>query len=135
MKNILLKSKQQGITSQNQTIQTRALSRLERSQFSLSQYHKNILIGLILGDLNFIKAKGGVNAFLKFEQELIHKDYLLHLFDLFSTYCLTAPKTQSRVLKTRPGMVYGSVYFRTYSLPCFNEFYDLFYLEGKKNNS
>lgn len=83
-----------------------------------------------MGALNFRKAKGGVNAFLKFEQGLIHKDYLLHLFDLFSTYCLTAPKTQSRVLKTRPGMVYGSVYFRTYSLPYFNEFHDLF--EGKK---
>ena len=132
MKNILLKSKQLGITSQNHTIQTRGLSSLERSKFSLSQYHKNILVGLILGDLNFRKAKGGVNAFLKFEQGLIHKDYLLHLFDLFSTYCLTAPKTQSRVLKTRSEMVYGSLFFRTCSLPCFNEFLDLFYLEGKK---
>jgi len=78
---------------------------------------------------------------LNYEQGLIHKDYLLHppkesvlydgkapilwgLFDLFITYCLTAPKTHSRVLKTRPGMEYGSVYFRTYSLPCFNELRD-----------
>jgi hypothetical protein len=106
------------------------LTKAERIQFILTTEQKDILVGLILGDLNFRKAKGGVNALLKFEQGLIHKDYLLHLFDLFSIYCRTAPKTQSRV--TRPGMEYSSVYFRTYSLPCFNEFLDLFYLEGKK---
>jgi hypothetical protein len=28
--------------------------------------------------------------------------------------------------------VYSSIYFETYSLPCFNEIYSLFYLNGKK---
>jgi hypothetical protein len=130
MKNILLKSKQQGITSQNQTIQT--LSRLERSQFSLSQYHKNILIGLILGDLNIQKMTLNSNPFCSFEQGFVHKEYLEHLYELFKSYCLRAPKISNRLPDKRTGKVYSRIRFHTYSLPCFVEFYNLFYPEGKK---
>ena len=42
-----------------------------------------ILYGLILGDL-YISRKNSENASLRFEQSIIHKDYLKHLFDIFS---------------------------------------------------
>jgi len=42
-----------------------------------------ILYGLILGDA-YISRKKTENASLRFEQSIIHKEYLKHLFDKFS---------------------------------------------------
>jgi hypothetical protein len=61
-----------------------------------------------------------------------NKDYIYHLYELFEPYCRSVPKITNRLPDKRTGKVYSSVRFNTYSLPCFNEFYNLFYLEGKK---
>ena len=42
-----------------------------------------ILHGLILGDI-YISRKNTENAYLRFEQSIIHKDYLEHLYNKFS---------------------------------------------------
>nr|UYR50951.1 hypothetical protein [Morchella crassipes] len=49
-----------------------------------------ILYGLILGDV-YISRKNTENASLRFEQSIIHKDYLEHLFNKFSVPLLEAP--------------------------------------------
>jgi len=85
-----------------------------------------------LGDLYCEKAKGRVNARLHFIQGVIHKDYLLHLYGLFSSYCGTAPKTRIPAPDKRTGKVYSAISFKSYSLPCFNELYHLFYPAGIK---
>lgn len=108
------------------------LTKLERSQFTLSSQLKEILIGLLLGDLSLEKNQASVNVRMKFEQGLVHKEYLLHLFELFSDYSSMAPKIINRAPDKRNGVIYSSIRFTTYSLPCFNEFYDLFYPDGKK---
>jgi hypothetical protein len=90
---------------------------LERSQFILSPDSKDILVGLLLWDLFAEIQKGSVNARLFFLQGLVHKEYLFHLYDLFSSYCPSAPKTTNRNPDKRTGIVYNSVYFSTYSLP------------------
>jgi hypothetical protein len=113
-------------------MKTNYLTKAERAQFILTTEQKDILVGLILGDLNVRKVKGGVNAKLKFEQGTVHEDYLLHLYDLFKNYCTAPPKTTSRAPDTRTGKVYSAISFDSYSLPCFNELYDLFYPDGKK---
>ena len=100
------------------------LSKLEQSQFSLTEDLKAILVGLALGDL-FIK-KQSVNARLEIKQGTIHKEYLLHLYELFKFYCSSAPKLQIGAPDKRTGKVYSFIRFTTYSLPCFNEFLDLF---------
>jgi hypothetical protein len=41
-------------------------------------------------------------------------------------------KISSRAPDKRTGLIYGSIRFNTLSLPCFNEFYDLFYPNGQK---
>jgi len=69
---------------------------------------------------------------MRFEQGLVHETYLLHLYDLFSNYCGTAPKIRSRAPDPRNGKINSSIRFQTYSLPCFNELYDLFYPLGAK---
>ena len=42
------------------------------------------------------------------------------------------PKITNRLPDKRTGKIYSRISFNTYSLPCFNEFYNLFYSEGKK---
>jgi hypothetical protein len=59
------------------------MTKAERSLFSLSADLKAILVGLILGDLNVRKQGRSINAMLCFEQGLVHKDYIFHLYDLF----------------------------------------------------
>jgi len=108
------------------------LTQKERSQFTLSDSQKSILVGLALGDLHIPKQKGAVNACLRFEQGSVHEDYINFLYKLFSSYCAMVPRTRSHAPDKRTGKVYSSIYFSTYSLPCFNELYDLFYSGGKK---
>jgi hypothetical protein len=107
------------------------LTRSELLQLPLSSELRNILVGLILGDLHIFKHPKGVNVNLYFEQGVVHEDYLLHLYDLFEIYCSSVPKTNSRFDK-RTGKEYSRIRFQTRSLPCFGEFYNLFYYEGKK---
>lgn len=106
------------------------LSKAEREALSLTQELKDMLIGLCLGDLNIHKQ--AVNARLKFSQGIVHKDYLMHLYDLFKIFCGAVPTFYSPSPDNRTGKVYPALSFKTLSLSCFNEFYELFYHDGKK---
>ena len=108
----------------------RRLTNLEKSEFSLSEPLKEILVGSLLGDLH--AEKQSVNVRLKFAQGILHADYILQLYKLFQNFCPETPKIENSKPHRRTGKVYSSIYFRTYSLPCFNELYELFYPEGKK---
>lgn len=110
----------------------RRLTKLERSQFSLPSDLRDILIGLFLGDICAQKRSVKCNTLLRFEQGLVHKEYIDHLYDLFKSYCQSVPKTSRRLPDKKTGNVYTRIQFLTYSLPCFTEFYNLFYVEGKK---
>ena len=68
------------------------LTKLEQNQFSLSEDLKSILVGLYLGDLYASKGLRCINSHLEFRQGLVHEKYLYHLYNLFSSYCATAPK-------------------------------------------
>lgn len=106
------------------------LCKEERAQFTLPSELKDILIGLCLGDLNIQKEYA--NARLRFVQGALHKEYLEHLYKLFSSYCSRVPKTSSGAPDKRTGVKHSSIRFETFSLPCFNELHKLFYFEGKK---
>lgn len=109
------------------------LTKAEKEAFFLSQELKDILIGLLLGDLYVEKQKGYKNARLQFKQSTAHKEYLDYLYDLFKEYSGSKPKI-TFWFDSRPdrNKEYSSMKFGTYSLPCFNEFYDLFYSGGYK---
>ncbi len=111
-------------------IKPKRLTQEKRENFSLSNELKETLVGLILGDLCIEKIS--VNARLKFSQGAVHKNYLEHLYNLFEEYCGSEPKFFDMQASKVTGMIYSRVTFNTYSLPCFNKFYDLFYPEGKK---
>jgi hypothetical protein len=117
---------------QNKNMQNKYLTKTQREEFSLSQNQKEILKGCILGDLHIEKQKGSVNTRLTFKQSTNHTDYLLDLYEKFKEFCPKGPTISTHTLKNRPGKVYSSIRFRTYSLPCFNELHDPFYLDGRK---
>lgn len=108
------------------------LTKAQRLQFALPENLKSILVGLILGDLYAQKQKIGSNVRFRFEQSTIHEDYLLHLYDLFKSFSMQAPKVYTSLPHKLTGKIYSRILFNTYSLPCFNDLYNLFYVDGKK---
>jgi LAGLIDADG DNA endonuclease family len=91
-----------------------------------------ILVGLILGDLYVRKISIKSNPHLNFEQGIIYKEYLDHLFDLFSNYCRSAPKITILRPHKITGKISSKIGFNTYSLLCFNVLCDLFYENNQK---
>jgi hypothetical protein len=108
------------------------LTNLERSQFILTTELKKILVGLLLGDLCAIKRNANCNTYFHFEQGGIHEEYIIHLFNIFQNYCGGVPKKADRKPDRRTGKIYTRISFVTYSLPYFNELYELFYRKGVK---
>ncbi len=108
------------------------LTKAERESFTLSRELKDILVGLLLGDLNILKGEKSINAGLRFEQSIIHDDYIRYLYTLFQFYCFSEPKVYIKKPNLKTGVSYSCVRFITCSLPCFNELHALFYPLGKK---
>jgi hypothetical protein len=106
------------------------LSNVQRDSFSVSSEFHDIIIGLSLGNL-YIRREYK-NARLMFEQGLIHESYILHLYDLFKDYCNSSPAYSDRKPDSCTGKIYFRITFNTYSLPCFNYYYDLFYKDRVK---
>lgn len=106
------------------------LSKNERNSFSINPDLEQVLIGLCLGDLCITKP--GKNPRLQFAQGSINEAYILHLYDSFKNYCGSAPKLYEGKLDKRTGLIYSSIRFKTLSLPCFSNYYDLFYYNGVK---
>jgi len=106
------------------------LTKAEKEKLVLPENLQNILVGLLLGDVS--GEKQALNPRMRFKQSTIHKEYLLHLYNLFKTYCPGTPNTYYYPISQQNGKVHSSIWFHTYSLPCFTELYNLFYLEGKK---
>jgi hypothetical protein len=86
----------------------------------LTDYLKQALVGLALGDLHIAKQTPNSNVRLAFEQGMIHSAYLLFLFDLFKEYVIIPPKSPNRKPDARTGKTYDSLAFKTRMLPCFN---------------
>lgn len=94
-------------------------------------YLKQILIGNILGDVYRRRFSEKANVRIIFRQGYINASYLLHLYNLFQEFVLTPPSV-STVTDKNTGKIRYNLSFATLALPCFNELYESFYLEGKK---
>jgi hypothetical protein len=71
------------------------------------------------------------NVIIIFRQGSINASYLLHLYNLFQEFVITPPSV-STVTDKNTGKIRYNLSFATLALPCFNELYESFYLEGKK---
>jgi len=89
---------------------------------------KEIIIGLMLGDLFAEKRNPNSNTRLQFKQSVKNKVYIYHLYSIFKNYCNSLPKITSSI-DNRPGKkeLNVSIKFWSQSLPCFNQFRELFY--------
>ena len=88
-------------------VKPKRLTNLDKSQFTLSDELKQIIVGLLLGDLYANKQKGSVNTRLKFEQSTVHKDYIEHLYELFGNYFSSTPKIFNRKANKITGKYYS----------------------------
>jgi hypothetical protein len=71
------------------------------------------------------------NAIIIFRQGSINASYLLHLYNLYQEF-VTTPPAVSSITDKNTGKIRYNLSFATLALPCFNELYEAFYLEGKK---
>ena len=108
------------------TVKTKGYSKSSLPLINREDYE--VLYGLILGDL-FISRKNSENAFIRFEQSIIHREYIEHLFERFKYLC-----TATASLKTAESKAFNtsSIYFTTRQLTAITELHKLFYNEGKK---
>lgn len=104
----------------------------ERNSYTIPQEIHHIIIGLLLGDLSAKRKDTKQNTHLYFVQGGSHEPYLMHLYQQFETYCYSTPKSHSPKSDKRTGKVYSYLYFYTYSLPCFNNYHELFYVNKTK---
>ena len=134
------------------TITKKRLSKDERSQFKIESPLSEIIIGLLLGDGHIQnRSSKGISRFIfgQSSKKLQHLNYFYHILDLFKPYIskdFTPKNRTTSAVKIKPasksislqdsssykGELYevkshSSVYFATYSLPCFNYFENLFY--------
>jgi len=114
----------------DEKVKKNRLTKKEREAFLINDYLKEILVGLLLGDL-YGRKKSAYALFI-FKQGLINKDYLNHLYSIFKDYTASGPKISNNPPHPKTGKCYISILFYTYSLPCFNELDDFFYVSGKK---
>lgn len=120
-----------GVGFVNRLYSIKRLTNVQRNSFTVSPDLHNIIIGSILGDLHINKQHNSINSRLMFKQGLLNEVYILHLYDLFKHYCNSGPNygASSHV---RTGNINNNISFNTLSLPCFNYYHDLFYVDKVK---
>jgi hypothetical protein len=107
------------------------LSKAERAKFNLNDHLKQVLVGNILGDLYMRRFSEKANTRVVFRQGSINASYLLHLYELFQEFVATPPSVTT-VTDKNTGKIRYNLSFATLSLPCFNELYESFYVNGTK---
>jgi LAGLIDADG DNA endonuclease family len=99
----------------------------------LSDYRKQALIGLLLGDLHASRKTPESDTVLSFDQSSsLHSEYVQWLYSIFEPLVGLPPLITDRKPDPRTGETYNSLRFQTLAFPCLNEFYNLFYLDGVK---
>ena len=97
--------------------------------YKFTNYQLSVLIGVLLSDGWLTLSKGSKNPRLGFKQSLNKSSYMWDVFSVLSPFCQSLPKF---LVNKRNNKVYFGLNFFTRSLPCFNEYYSLFYKDNKK---
>nr|QDG01227.1 LAGLIDADG endonuclease [Scytalidium sp.] len=99
-----------------------------KSDLQLTSELKEVVVGKMLGDLGSERPNLNCNTRLSFKHTDKQIEYIEHLYLLFKDYCKSSSISLSRY-DNRPNRnkKYKAIKFNTRSLPCFNEFRELFY--------
>jgi LAGLIDADG DNA endonuclease family. len=101
-----------------------------RQRTNMSDHHRSILIGIMLGDATIRKIDiPNNNARIIFKQSMVNFSYLWLVFTKLFPYCNSYPKFYSYKFKDK---YYYGVVIGTRNYPFLNEIYDIFIENGKK---
>ncbi len=101
---------------------------LNKDKKALTPEQKNTIVGLLLADGYLEKRKPHHNTRLRIDHTYpAQKAYVKYLYEIFKPLCGKEPVIIIRKPDKRTGKVYSSIAFKTYNLPCLNEYYTLFY--------
>ena len=103
--------------------------RILKDNLSLSEFQKEVLVGLLLGDGCLERSKNSLGARLKVNQSAKQNEFVVWLYEIFKDFVRTPPKIK---LRQRNGINYEEKVFNTLTHPCFRSFHDMFYPKGKK---
>jgi len=96
----------------------------------MSDYHRSVFIGILLGDAHIRKI--GLeknNARISFKQSMSNFPYCWYVFTELFSYCSSFPRLEWTKIGTKK---YCLIIFGTRNYPCLNELYDMFIDKGKK---
>lgn len=106
------------------------LKEYKKNIIPLTEKQKEVLIGIMLGDLNIQKRSKKGNYRLRFEMTSKNKIYIYHLYDLFKNYVLKEPYLIQR--KNILGNLVETIRFHTISHPHFDFLGEIFIKENRK---
>ena len=105
------------------TVNYKKFSNQLRKLIFLPTIYYSIIVGKLLSDGWLEKSSLNSNTRFKFKQSINRSDYVINSWISLSHYCSNLPVI---VKSTRKGKIHFAIEFRTRSLPCLNELYDLF---------
>lgn len=103
--------------------------RILKDELVLSDYQKEVLVGLLLGDGCLERTKNSLGSRLKVNQSLKQNEFVVWLYEVFKDFVQTPPKVKQA---KRNGVNHEEVMFNTLTHSCFRNFYEMFYLSSKK---
>ena len=95
----------------------------------LSDYQREIVIGLLLGDGHLETQNNSRTYRLKIEHSNLQKEYVEWLYQIFKDWVLTGPQKKLQVVN---GVKYEKYWFSTVSHGAFRFYAQQFYLERRK---
>jgi len=100
------------------------------SRRNLTQVHRNVIVGSILGD--GCMERNGRYVRLKIGHGLKQQDYVQWKSKLLEPFCAHQPRFVKGAIHRRTGIRYSRIEVSTFSLPVFEEYWQKFYVQGKK---
>ena len=105
---------------------SKLLDEYKRQLVSLTPHQFQVALGVMLGDGSLQSQDNGKTYRLKFEQGDNHRDYIHHLYDVFSDWSLTPPKRQER--RNKKGNLVITWTFQTLSHVALSPLAEIFFL-------
>jgi hypothetical protein len=105
-------------------LQKGILTKIIRDTFSITNYHKSIIVGVLLSD-GHIQKRVHWNPRISLKQSLKNFDYLWSVFISLSVFCSSYPYINKTIKR---GKLFYSTEFMTRQLKSLNEIYNIFYL-------
>ncbi len=103
--------------------------RILKRNLVLSEFQKEVLIGLLLGDGCLERAKNSSGARLKVSQGGSQHEFVEWLYEVFKNFVQTPPRVKQA---NRNDKNHIEVVFNTLTHPDFKHFHEMFYPTGRK---